>query len=70
MALDKYIKILQEIKKKEGGELEVGKLMNGRERMPAPRVGNLRKLQGRESRVWTWQECDGEEKKGKKLLLV
>ena len=70
MNLDKYIEILQSIKEKEGGDLEVGRILHGREIEPRPRIGNLRKCQGRESRIWTWAEHDGEERKGKRLLLI
>ena len=41
MTLDKYIKILEEIRKKEGGDLEVGRVVRFEQIQPRPRVHNF-----------------------------
>ena len=38
MTLDKYIEILQGIRKEEGGEIEISRISQGRDLKPCPKV--------------------------------
>ena len=67
MNLDGYIEILQRIKEREGGELEVSRVVLGRKIIPTPRVSVLEFKTEKEASFKRW---DPTYKSAKKFLMV
>ena len=67
MTLDGYIEILEGIREKEGGELEVSRVVLGREIMPTPRVSVREVKTDKEASFKRW---DPTYKNAQKILIV
>lgn len=70
MILDDYIEKLQAIKKKEGGDIEISRIMNGRCFDPVPRAVHLRIHRGGGRGVWPCEPWEKDEAKGERVVLV
>lgn len=72
MTLDKYIKILEDIKAKEGGDIEVSRVIRDREIHPVPKVGRLVYETNERVQVWspTQKQWDASHTREKKVILI
>ena len=67
MTLDKYIKILEDIRDKEGGGLEVSRVVIGRKIEPAPRLSVVKFDSDKATSFKRWDPTYEDEKK---ILIV
>ncbi len=73
MTLKQYLEKLQTILEKEGGDIEISRIMNGRSFDPVPRAVHLRINRGGGSGkngTWPCQPWEKDESKGVRVVLV